>query len=74
MSKVREYDPLFTPDGKPVKVGRMVATPAVPAPGVAVQQWMWELVLFTARHVRTPHGRWAAIASHAMPSALIASG
>ena len=52
MSKVRAYDPLWTPEGKPVKVGRMVATPAVPVPGVAVQQWMWELVLFAGRHVR----------------------
>jgi len=33
--------PAVVPPGNPVKVGVVVATPAVPVSGTAVQQWMW---------------------------------
>ena len=43
-SKRWSYVPAVTPNGKPVKVGVVVATPARPTPGVAVQQWIWAAV------------------------------
>jgi hypothetical protein len=39
------YVPDVTPVGNPANVGVVVATPAVPTPGVVVQQWMWEAVV-----------------------------
>ena len=44
MSNTRSYVPAVTPDGKPVKVGTLVATPAVPTPGTAVVAWICEAV------------------------------
>src|SRR5262249_17282168 len=43
-SKTCEYVPDVVPPGNPVNVGVVVATPAVPAPGTAVQQWMCDAV------------------------------
>src|ERR1035437_3185539 len=51
MSKRWEKGPEVTPDGKPVKVGVVVATPAVPRSGTAVQQWMCEAVSELSRPV-----------------------
>ena len=39
------YEPAVTPSGNPGKVGVVVATPAFPTPGTAVQQWMCEAVV-----------------------------
>jgi hypothetical protein len=49
MSNVWSYVPLVTPKGKPVKVGVVVATPAVPVPGRAVVAWMWDAVVVPKR-------------------------
>ena len=38
---VWSYVPKVTPDGKPAKVGSVVATPAVPEKGAAVAACMW---------------------------------
>src|SRR3954454_20877816 len=43
--------PLVTPRGKPVKLGVVVATPAVP--GGATQQWMCEAVVGALRPLNT---------------------
>jgi hypothetical protein len=45
ISKIIEYEPDVTPSGKPENDGVCVATPAVPVPGEAVQQWMWDAVV-----------------------------
>ena len=37
------------PSGKPVKLGNSLATPTLPAPGVAVQQWMCAWVTLPVR-------------------------
>src|SRR6476646_4070811 len=46
------YIPLDTPSGKPVNVGVVVATPAVPVPGSVVQQWMCEAVVKPVRPLK----------------------
>ena len=39
-SNVMPKLPLVTPRGNPIKLGVWAATPALPTPGMAVQQWM----------------------------------
>src|SRR3954469_11301989 len=45
VSKVCVKEPLVTSSGRPEKVGTIVATPAVPMPGTAVQQWRCDAVV-----------------------------
>ena len=45
-------DPDVTPSGKPTKLGVVVATPTVPVPGAAVQQWIWAAVVVPTRPLK----------------------
>jgi hypothetical protein len=49
ISRVDTYDPEVTPNGKPEKVGVVVATPAVPDDGTAVQQWICAAVVVPSK-------------------------
>ena len=44
-SRSCEKSPEVTPKGKFVNVGTMVATPAVPVPGLAVGEWICDAVV-----------------------------
>jgi hypothetical protein len=57
MSSVLSHAPLETPIGKPVKAGTLVATPAVPVNGVAVQQCMCAAVVFVVMPLKLPATR-----------------
>lgn len=75
ISKVWLWEPLFTPNGKPGKVGAVVATSALPPvkKGHARQQWICDAVVLPNRPPKNIHRHGVAREACAQPRAKTAA-